>query len=439
MSGIQEAMRLAKAAGPQQTDWEDNARAFRDRLVFDDGVDRWYFSVYSASLDETATEPRFGLTDEAGKLNINHAHQADLEKIPQLTKPLAEAARDFVDFDNLERQDGAEQEFYSALPQPYQIRNGPLDTLDELLLVRGFTPALLYGEDANMNFRLDANEDDGDERQPPDNKDGRLNLGLSRYLTACSYEFDNDHDGVPRTNINNPRAPLPGIELPPALTNFIAVLRQAKGRINHVADLLEASGKFKDKAGKDVEISCGVGANELAMVLDLFCATDDAQVAGLVNVNTASLSVLQTVPGIDGALAESIVSGRRSISPERRQTLAWLYQDKVVDAARFKVIAPHLTARGCQYSFRVVGYGLPSGHYCVLDVIIDLAGLEPAILSLRDITRKGMPFPVGVNPTTVAAKGRGAADQVKSGRTIARESGRAVHRSARLVHQRTNA
>jgi DNA uptake protein ComE-like DNA-binding protein len=407
MSGIQEAMRLVKEA-TEDADWQDNPRAFRDRFVFDDGVNRWYFSVYSAAADETSTEQRFGLTDEAGKVNINHAHQADLEKIPQMTAPLAEAARDFIDFDNLERQEGAEQEYYSALAQPYQIRNGPLVTLDELLLVRGFTPLLLYGEDANMNFRLDPNEDDGPERQPPDNKDGRLNLGLSRYFTTCSYEFDNDRDGAPRTNINNPSVPLPGIELPPPLTNFIAMLRQAKLRINHVADLLEATGKFKDKAGKVVEIPSGVGADELPLVLDLFCATDDAQVAGLVNVNTASLNVLQTVPGIDAALGESIISGRRSIAVERRHTLAWLYQDKIVDAARFKVIAPHLTARGFQYSFRVVGYGMPSGRYCVLDVIIDIAGLEPVILSLRDITRKGMPFAVGENPTTVASNGRPA-------------------------------
>ena len=435
MSGIQEAMRLAKDA-VEDADWLDNPRAFRDRFVFDDGANRWYFSVYSAATDETSTEPRFGLTDEAGKLNINHAHQAELEKIPQFTKPLAEAVRDYIDIDSLERQDGAEQEYYSALAQPYQIRNGPLATLDELLLVRGFTPALLYGEDANMNFRLDANEDDGEERRPVDNKDGRLDLGLSRYLTTCTYEFDNDRDGAPRTNVNNPLVPLPGIELPPALTNFIGALRQAKGRVNHAADLLEATGKFKDKAGKEVEVPSGVGANELPLVLDLFCATDDAQVAGLINVNTASMNVLQTIPGIDAALAESIISGRRSIAADRRYTLAWLYQEKIVDAARFKVIAPHLTARGYQFSFRVVGYGIPSGRYCVLDVITDMAGLEPVILSLRDITRKGMPFAVGENPTTVA-KSRGATS-TGSRQATSTGSGQGARTWRRLDHVAAN-
>jgi DNA uptake protein ComE-like DNA-binding protein len=402
MSGIEEAIRVARAADSELSaqDWEESPRLFRDRLFYDDGADRWYFSVYSPSAEETAIEPRFGLTDEAGKLNLNFTGQAELEKLPGLTPALAQAARDYVDLDNTERPEGAEQDYYSALARPYEIRNGALDTLDELLLVRGFTPQLLYGEDANMNCRLDPNEDDGDERLPADNKDGRLELGLRRYLTVASYELDNDRDGVPRTNINNPLVPLPGVDLPPAFTNFIAAFRQAKGRVGHVADLLEATFKFKDASGRMVDTPTGVGLEELPLVLDLFCATDDAQVKGLVNLNTASAAVLKTIPGIDEPLADAILATRKSLSSDRRRTVAWLYQEKLVDAARFRQLAPHLTARGFQFSFRVVGYGTPSGRYCVLDVIIDVAGLEPTIVMVRDLTRLGLPFPVGTNPTT---------------------------------------
>lgn len=402
MSGVREAIRLVKDSRNSirgDEEWQDNPRAFRDRFVFDDGAERWYFSVYSPAVDETETEPRFGLTDEAGKLNLNHAHQAELEKLPDMTTALAQAARDFIDFDSDSRPEGAEQEFYDALPSPYLIHNNTLDSLDELLLVRGFTPALLYGEDSNMNFRLDPNEDDGEERPPFDNKDGRLNLGFRRYLTLSSYEFDNDLEGVPRTNINNPNAVLPELELPPALTNFIAALRTSNTRVNHVADLLEATGKFKDKSGKEVEVPTGVGAAELSLVLDQFCTTDDATVPGLINVNTAPAAVLQTIPGIDEATADSILAARRSISPDRRRTIAWLYQDKILDAPRFKQVAPRLTARGQQYGFRVVGYGQTSGRYRVLDVVIDVADLEPSILVLRDISRSGMPFPVGTDAT----------------------------------------
>ena len=64
----------------------------------------------------------------------------------------------------------------------------------------------------------------------------------------------------------------------------------------------------------------------------------------------------------------------------------------MVDAARFKQLAPFLTARSFQYSFHVIGYGLPSGRYRVLDVLIDLASGQPRVAYLREITRLGLPF-----------------------------------------------
>ena len=97
------------------------------------------------------------MTDEASKLNVNTATESNLMRLPKMTAPLAQALLDFLDTDDTPRPDGAEQEAYDSLPNPYAVRNGPLATLDELLLVRGFTPALLDGEDANRNFILAPN------------------------------------------------------------------------------------------------------------------------------------------------------------------------------------------------------------------------------------------------------------------------------------------
>ena len=57
----------------------------------------------------------------------------------------------------------------------------------------------------------------------------------------------------------------------------------------------------------------------------------------MININTASATVLASIPEIDPALAETIVSTRAGLSPERRTTIAWLYQEGLVDAAKFKV------------------------------------------------------------------------------------------------------
>ena len=38
---------------------------------------------------------------------------------------------------------GAESSYYQSLPQPYPVKNGHLDTLDELKLIKGFTPEVV--------------------------------------------------------------------------------------------------------------------------------------------------------------------------------------------------------------------------------------------------------------------------------------------------------
>lgn len=403
MSGIEEAMSVARQSAAGALDWQDNPALFRERLVCDDGAERWYFTVYSAGNQDEREELRYGLTDEAGRLNVNTALETNLMRLPNMTVSLVQTLLDFMDADDTPHPEGAEQEYYDALPHPYTIRNGPLATLDDLLLVRGFTATFLYGEDMNMNFILDPNEDDGDQVFPPDNNDGRLDPGLRALLTVSSYDLNEDNDGVPRTDLNDPADPLPGVELPPAFTNYLALMRSNNVSLAHVADVLEAEGKFKDPSGKDVQVQSGIGKEELAQILDLFTTTTDYELTGLININTASPQVLQTLPEIDEAMAESIVSARRNMSPELRATPAWLYSEGVVSADTFKKLAPYLTARSRQFRFHVVGYGVPSGRFRTLEVAIDLAQGKPVITYLRDMTRLGLPFRIEM--TTEAAGG----------------------------------
>jgi DNA uptake protein ComE-like DNA-binding protein len=402
MTGVQEAMRVVKAIKPGLTDWEDDPRTFRERLVYNDGSDKWYFTIWSPGDKDHEGEVLYGLTDEARKVNVNSFLLNDLTKIPNMTTAMAAAVKDYTDFDDAVRPEGAEQEYYNGLPQPYTIRNGPLPTLDSLLLVRGFTPELLYGEDANMNLRLDPNENDGDERPPADNGDGNLDMGFKRFLTVHSSDPNTDNDGVPRTNLNDPNDPYKGVEYPTALTNFINQLRQANLHLDNVSDLLEAKVNVKDEKGVEHEISSEVEKAELPLALDLFTTSTLKTTDGLININTAPIEVLTTVPGIDEPLAESILSARKSISPEKRGTIAWLFQEDVVDAATFKKIAPFLTARGCQFSFQVVGFGVPSGRFRRLEVVIDSSELTPRVVYLRDLTRLGAPFKL--EPETTEAQ-----------------------------------
>jgi general secretion pathway protein K len=84
--------------------------------------------------------------------NINFANVDILERALELvgvdlldSGNLIAAIEDWRDSDALTRMGGAESDYYLALPRPYWAKDGPLDHLSELLLIRGVTPALYWG------------------------------------------------------------------------------------------------------------------------------------------------------------------------------------------------------------------------------------------------------------------------------------------------------
>ncbi len=59
---------------------------------------------------------------------------------------LVDALADWLDADDEERDHGAESGYYAGLDRPYACRNGPVPYPEELLLVKGFSKKLLYGD-----------------------------------------------------------------------------------------------------------------------------------------------------------------------------------------------------------------------------------------------------------------------------------------------------
>lgn len=406
MSGVREAMRLAAEVQPGDTSWMDAPERFKDRVLHDDGAEEWRWTIYSPNPEGGI---RFGLTDEASKLNLNSATTSMVSRLPGMKASLTDALLDFLDADDVPRPEGAEQEYYDALPQPYRIHNGPLATVEQLLLVRGFTPAILLGEDANRNSSLDPNEDDGDERDPPDDADGRLQTGLLPLLTVYSQEPNTDRAGGPRFNLNTPGAALTDTNgLPPAFIAFVTELGASQSVVLDPSELLEATLPLKGPDGQERSVPSGIGKDSLATVLDRFTGQAEPRLVGRINVNTAPAAVLQLVPGIDNALAESILSARRNLPAERRASVAWIHVENLVEAEKFREIAPFLTTRSLQFRFNVLGYASRSGRFRVLEAVIDAASRPVRLVYLRDLTRLGQPFPITLDEGEGGEGGRTA-------------------------------
>ncbi|NLX95641.1 MAG: general secretion pathway protein GspK [Rhodopirellula sp.] len=217
-SGV-EATRQFLSMDPQSaTDaggWYDNAAVFCGVLVRDDDSarGRGRFTVLSPAVDQGEfAGTRYGLEDESAKLNLNAL--LSLEKsgsdvarnllmgLPGMTEDVANAILDWLDEDDEPREYGAEVDYYSTLDPPYAPRNGPLAALDELLMVRGVAPELLFGVDANRNGYADETESDPSTVVGVDSSLGSMESGWARYLTLFSLESNLQSDGQPKIHVN---------------------------------------------------------------------------------------------------------------------------------------------------------------------------------------------------------------------------------------------
>lgn len=109
--------------------------------------DRAYFLRYSNG------DCEMRVMNEGGKLNINQISESLLRKIlsnlgleDEQRDIIADSIMDWRDPDDFYRLNGAENDYYQSLKEPYNCKNGPLDSIEELLLVRGITREIFYGK-----------------------------------------------------------------------------------------------------------------------------------------------------------------------------------------------------------------------------------------------------------------------------------------------------
>ncbi len=352
-------------SGPGQLQpWADNP----DDLTQIE-VDEKHFAAV-LSYDVEKKELRYGLSDEASRLNLMVATKEQLIQIPGMTEEAAEAIIDWRDEDGeTSGEGGAENEFYALLKRAYEPKNQEFETLGELLYVKGVDPLLLYGEDWNLNGRLDKNEDDGGQTRPDDDGNGELAPGIWRFLTLYSYEKDLDPDGEARVNINSAEAE----ELAPLLGKLTQeqLQRIPNSRpYSSIADLTKVN---------------NISTDDLLKVIDYITVNKGEYQTGRVNVVTAPREVLLALD-LDEEETEKLIAFR-SDKTEGLDTLAWLITELGYDT--FKKIANLVTVRSFQYRFQVQGWVEGGTAFARRWYVVDRSEDTFRILHQRDLHRYG--------------------------------------------------
>src|SRR5581483_10125205 len=128
------------------------------------------------------------------RLNINTVSADQLSFIDAMTPDVAAAIIDWRDADNAVTPGGAEQDYYLSLQPPYLPRNGPIQTIRELLMVRGISRQLLFGSDVHANGLLGSGGPEGDGVDASDQ-------GWAGLLTVNSGVDNVSATGTERVNV----------------------------------------------------------------------------------------------------------------------------------------------------------------------------------------------------------------------------------------------
>lgn len=399
---------------------------------------RGQFRVIRQGSREEGGKIVYGISDEESRLNVNKASAEELARLRGMTPDVVASIADWRDTDNNVTENGAESEYYLSQNPPYLMRNGPIETVRELLMVRGVSREMLLGEDANQNGLLDREEDDGKESYPPDNRDGILDPGWSGLLTVDSQNQNVNAAGDDRVNVQTAdETALTGVRgITPEIAKAIVAFRGQR-KFETLDDLLEVTppgpannrpgganpGSPNPQPGGDgaqLFVNAGPGNNSGSpnpqpdgdraqpfvnagpgnnpgsgssgqKLIDETLFTDiadDVTVAdgetqpGLVNVNTAAFETLYCLPGITEELAQAVVSYRSSSG--YLANVAHLLKVPGMTRPIFKQIAPRVTVRS--ETFRIVGEGvvLSSGARKRIEVVVRLGASEIETLAYRE-------------------------------------------------------
>jgi len=144
------------------------------------------------------------IEDEAGKLPLNKLVEgiefnvrtqdmlvrflglSDFDLDEQQVRDIVDAIKDWIDEDDEITGFGAENAYYQGLDTPYECKNGPLDSVDELLRIKGITDTLYYGTEDSPGLASFITL----------HGDGRININTAPALVLRSLDDEITDDMV---------------------------------------------------------------------------------------------------------------------------------------------------------------------------------------------------------------------------------------------------
>jgi|GEM_PF-351440 len=238
---------------------------------------------------------RIQIVDAASQVNLNTATEGQLATLP-LTQDQIDSLLDWREAGLVARSDGAKDDYYNNLTDPYNTKLGNLTTVDELLLVKGFTPQTLYQPITDVSST----------NPLPDRPDGTpytLYDLCTVDSTSTAGGGGGAAGGAGGAGGGGGMPAITSIRSPQVLTrqgipfNVANQIFQRRAQLTTYAALLGIP---------------GITTQTARTLVDSYRVGTSTTLTGHIDVNTASEAVLDTIPNMPPDVATAIVSQQSS-------------------------------------------------------------------------------------------------------------------------------
>jgi type II secretory pathway component PulK len=309
---------------------------------------------------------RMEILDASGLINLNTATQQQLEKLP-LTAEQIDSLLDWREASTTPRQEGGKDEYYNNLDTPYNAKLRRIDTLDELLLVKGFTAKTIFEPQTDVVSTATTLPNKADGTQPT----------LYDLSTVDSTSGNTTSGGQAKPNIST-------VNNPQQLVQYGLTLQQAQALINARPTTYAAMLRLipSPQAQRNIVNAYGVSNGQT--------------LTGKINVNTATEAVLDTVPNLPPDVATSIVS---------RQSTGFTQLGDLFDIPGFtgqvaQQTLDYFNTNSRTFVVRIVGTA--GTVHVSLEALVSATGTTARVLKVTQLPFADMTTRWGWNPETTS-------------------------------------
>jgi type II secretory pathway component PulK len=345
-AAVQRAMASLTQANPDivtlNDDWAQQGHGGGDEFMFN---------------NDAGTTYRMQIVDASSLINLNTATATQLALMP-LDQDQDDTLLDWIQGGETARSDGAKDAFYNGLPVPYNAKLAALSTVDELLLIDNWTAQILYSPPVDQTPQdWGTNQNDGTE------------LPLAAYVTVDSGSPNVQVSGSARVNLNVRRPNVTPLE--------------RLGISSNVAT--EISNRAPFTSFNQLMALPGLTSTVRQTLLNVATFSTTTRNVGLINLNTASQAVLETLPSMENATASAIVSQQGS----GFTSLGQLATITGITPAQLQTIASDFTVGSD--TFLVRAYGQSGGFSQADEVVLRITNGQAQVINWDRLHTVGIP------------------------------------------------